>query len=315
MTLKVAVKFKGHQFESGFPWPIGIVFFMAFPETLKGEKVLESLVLLLIDDFFDLVEVPAYDKDVLRKITEKAQEKDVKVYLALQPEILVKKLNINSPIEEERKKAVNEIAEKMITAAELGILNAAFCTGPGTGEKEKLLASLEKSIIELAQVAEDHGVSLVLETFDTEWDKKLLFGKLPETANFVRRLRKERGIRNLKILWDLSHAPLLGESPDILKEHADVLGHIHVGCTKEIIENGKKVLKDWHPTFHTPGALNDEKDVAKLIKVLTEIKYSGPFSFEIKPEPQQTSLEVINVAKGVLYTAYTIHLKEVLQST
>lgn len=307
MVFTSSVKYKGLELSVKFPWKVGIVLFMAFPETLKGEKVLESVEEIVSDDYFDVLEVPAYEGEVLRKIVKVAEERDVDVYLALQPEVLVYKANINSLDENERKRAVERIKEKLNIAANAGIKNSAICSGPTVSPADSMKAkeSLVKSFVEMLSEAEKLGMSLLLETFDVEYDKRLLIGPLREGAEVIRRLREEHGFKNTGLLWDLSHAPLLNEKPEDLKEFADVLSHIHIGCAKSTDEG----LKDWHPGFYTPGAINTVEDVAKLIEVLYEIGYKGAISFEIKPEAQQTSLEVINASKGVLMQAFNIFLR------
>jgi sugar phosphate isomerase/epimerase len=101
-------------------------------------------------------------------------------------------------------------------------------------------------------------------------------------------------------MWDLSHAPMLGESPEDLRRAKGFLAHIHVGCSKKT--DGTYV--DSHPGFYVKGAVNSEDDVARLLQVLLEINYDGMIGFEVKPEPQQTSEEIVNTAKGVLTSAY-----------
>jgi hydroxypyruvate isomerase len=50
--------------------------------------------------------------------------------------------------------------------------------------------------------------------------------------------------------------------------------------------------------------VNSEPDLARLLQVLLEIGYEGMVGFEVKPEPDQTSEEIVATAKGVLIGAY-----------
>ena len=81
---------------------------------------------------------------------------------------------------------------------------------------------------------------------------------------------------------------------------------IHIGCSKKV---GEK-LYDWHPGFYRPGAINDERDVARLLRVLLDIGYTGAVSFEVKPEEGQLPMEVVYTAKSVLERAFQIVLEE-----
>ena len=282
------------------PWKVGIVGFMAFPNTLKNENVIEATKTLLEDGFFDIIEYHIMPKETLKRVITLADEVGVEIAGALQPAILIQKFNINSLEEEERVKAVNKLKEQVDIAHSVGIKKVALCSGPDPGPKKRKQAveALRKSLLELCDHARSYGIIVYLENFDRDYDKKLLLGPTLEAYELIKELRKD--VTNLKLLWDLSHAPLLHEKPQVLKNVKNILGHIHIGCAERTPEG----LKDYHPGFYTPNSVNTVNDVIELLKVLLEIKYEGAISFEIKPKPQETSLQVINAGKGVLYTAF-----------
>ena len=290
----------GKEILRPFPWKVGIVGFMAFPETLKNKGIINAFKNIAYDPFFDLIEfheIPDEDWDKIRPILEKT---GVKISLALQPDVLINKYNPNDLDEDKRKKAVEIFKKRFEKADERGINTVAMCSGPypGPNKADESKSALEKTLRELLDFADKFNMDIVLETFDRTFDKKLLLGPLTETAELVRKLRENYD--NIGILWDLSHAPMLDEKPENLYNVKDILMHIHIGCTKAT----KEGYKDWHPGFYRPGAINNINDVKDLLKVLSEINYEGAVSFEVKPEENQLPLEVINSAKGVLYTAY-----------
>lgn len=288
------------------PWKVGIVAFMAFPNTLENEGVIEATETLLKDGFFDVIEYHIMPKEILKKVAEMTKEHGVELAGALQPVILVEKFNINSLNEEERVRAVKRLKEQVDVAHSVDIKRVTLCSGPDPGprDRERAIESLNKSLLELCDYAKSYGITVYLENFDREYDKKLLLGPTLEAYKVIKGLRRE--VNNLMLLWDLSHAPLLHEKPQVLREVKDILGHIHIGCAEETPEG----LKDYHPGFYTPNAVNNVDDVAKLLKVLLDIMYEGGVSFEVKPKPQETSLQIINTAKGVLYTAFQKTIKE-----
>uniref|UniRef100_A0A7J3QDE1 Xylose isomerase-like TIM barrel domain-containing protein n=1 Tax=Ignisphaera aggregans TaxID=334771 RepID=A0A7J3QDE1_9CREN len=147
---------------------------------------------------------------------------------------------------------------------------------------------------------------MFLETFDVTWDRKRIAGYLHETVKIVERVRESVG--NIYIMWDLSHAPLLNEDPEILKSYPEFIGHIHIGCGKKVDDK----LLDTHPGFYRPGAINTENDVAKLLRVLHDMDYKGSISFEIRPEQDQDPFEVLNAGKGVLLRAFQLYLDSIL---
>ncbi len=150
----------------------------------------------------------------------------------------------------------------------------------------------------MCEYAHDKKVRVALETFDRDFDKRLLIGPLDEAIEVVTKVKAR--CDNIGLMWDLSHAPLLGETPKDLKRAASLLEHIHIGCAKK--SNGTYL--DSHPVFYTKGAVNSESDVEMLLNMLLSINYRGMVGFEVKPESYQTSEEIIATSKGVLLGAY-----------
>lgn len=302
------VSLQKNSFEiiSKFPYKVGIVTFMVFPELLKSDEgSADKIKVLLEDPFFDLYEVALMRDSEWEKLVGyvKQLKRPVNFALGLQPEILVRKFNPNALIEEERKKAEEVLIEGVKKAIERNIQAVALCSGPVVKEREKAIQALLKTLTKLAEVTSKHNIKLFLETFDVEWDKKRLVGPLDIASKVIEEVR--RNYKNAYLMWDLSHAPLLNEKPEDLKTYADLIGHIHIGCAKKV--NDK--LYDWHPGFYRPGAINTEYDVAKLLEVLSDIGYKGAVSFEVKPEEGQHPLEVVHAAKSVLVRAYQIFLE------
>jgi sugar phosphate isomerase/epimerase len=156
----------------------------------------------------------------------------------------------------------------------------------------------------LYEHAEKYKTFVLLETFDRSYDKKLLIGPIEEGKKIIEEVRKSH--KNIGLLWDLSHAPMLNESPSILLKYGEVVSHIHVGCTKRVSET----MKDWHPSFYRGGAINDVNSVIELLEALNKINYRGALSFEVKPEEGQHPQEAINVSKGILVTAFLKYLEK-----
>ncbi|MDK6028640.1 TIM barrel protein [Ignisphaera sp. 4213-co] len=289
-----------------FPWDIGIVSFMVFPELMKtSEGASEKIRVLLEDPYFDLLEVTIIDDGEWRKLYELNKAYGKKFALGLQPVILTRGVNPSPVDESERVRNVEILAKEIRVAGERGYKAVGICSGPNVEgpDREKAKNALIKSLIELASEAAKYNMNLYLETFDVVWDRKRLAGALLETVKIVEKAREQA--KNIYIMWDLSHAPLLNESPEILKSYPEFIGHIHIGCAKQV---GDKLL-DTHPGFYRPGALNTEYDVAKLLTVLSDIKYRGAISFEVRPEEGQHPLEVVNSAKSVLLRAFQLYLQ------
>ena len=308
MGFYVSTEVSGVEVVARFPWKVGIVVFMAFPETMKNKGVKEAITTLVEDGFFDELEFQVYPDEVWREVEPVLKRRNLIIGAALQLDVLTMKLNLNSRNEEERRKAIDHIKKRIEEASNRGINNVALCSGPdpGPGAREEEKKLLADSLIEICKYAKRYGSRIILEAFDRDYDKKLLIGPIREAAEVIREVRKE--CDNIGLLWDLSHAPMLKEGPEILRDYKDLLYEVHVGCAKRV--NGG--FLDTHPTFYTPGSVNGIEEVARLFKVLLDIDYKGVVTLEIKPEEHQTSLEIINNAKGVLLSAFEKVVKEVM---
>ncbi|HDJ96954.1 MAG TPA: sugar phosphate isomerase/epimerase [Thermofilum sp.] len=299
--LAVGVKKDGITSTYVFPWKVSIVAFMANPVFLKGEKVEETLTTLAKDPFFDLIELGPLKPEHWRVVEKLAEETGVEFAMGAQPYVLMQGYNPSATDEAKRREFVKKLKEVIDEISSHGVYTVAFSSGPDPGpeKRDEARKALVQSLLEVTEYAKEKGVIVVLETFDRDWDKKQLIGPIAEAVEVAKQVRKEYS--NFGLLWDLSHAPMLGEKPEDLKVAADYLVHIHIGCTKKVSDGS---LKDWHPGFYRPGAINGVEEVEDLLRVLKEIGYDRAIGFEVKPEEGQLWLEVVNAAKGVLYTAF-----------
>jgi sugar phosphate isomerase/epimerase len=287
-----------------FPWKIGIVGFMVYPNLLKAQNIEESIRELAEDPFFDLLELNFMDDGNWRKVESIVRDCNKEVSIALQPFTNTPEGNICSLDNNTRHKALNEVRKMIIASSKRNIKVVALSSGirPEEGKKSEAMEALVRSLVEICKYADENNVHILLETFDTSYDKNLLIGPLEDAAYVVKEIRKE--YRNIGILWDLSHGPFLDEKPSKLVGFKDVLSHIHLGCAKKV----NNTMKDWHPSFYRNGAINAVEDLVELFSTLERISYKGAVSFEVKPEEGQQTQEVINVSKGVLYTSFCKHL-------
>ena len=291
---------------------VGIIHFMAYPQTMKGEgPILETLQKIAEDDFFTAVEVSwMKDKDVRKKARDLMEAGHLAVGYGAQPRLLVNKLDINSFDEEERKQAIQQVKEGVDEAYELGAKGLGFLSGKDPGEEKKGLALdlLISSTKEICQYAQSKGnLMIALEVFDQEIDKRCLIGPAELARRYAAEVRKE--FNNFGLLVDLSHLPLLGESPkEAILPVKDYLIHTHMGNC--IVRDKNQVgYGDEHPRFGIQGGENDVQELTAYLQVLLDIGYLNPenppfLSFEVKPLPGESSEVVIANAKRTLKEAW-----------
>ena len=292
---------------------VGIVHFMAFPKVITGEgPILESLKKILEDDFFELIEISWFkDTGIRAKARELLETSGIGVKYGAQPRLLTQKLNLNSADEDERRKAVDEMKAAVDEASEGGIADVALLSGayPGEGEKAEAMDLLERSLNEICSYAHEREMNIVLEVFDRDIDKKCLIGPAADAREIAERVCPSNP--NFGLMVDLSHIPLLGESPaEALRPVAEFLTHIHIGnCYMKNKED--PAYGDMHPRFGYPGSPNDVDEIAAYLKELFEIGYlksdgsgRGAVSFEVKPVGDEDSELVIVNAKRKLNEAW-----------
>ncbi|GAB4112511.1 MAG: TIM barrel protein [Candidatus Caldatribacteriota bacterium] len=291
---------------------VGIIHFMAYPQVMKGEgPILETLQKIAEDDFFTAVEVTwMKDPEIRGKAKDLLETSHLSVAYGAQPRLLVNKLNINSFEEEERKKAVQQVKEGIDEAYEIGARGLGFLSGkdPGENKREQALDLLISSTKEICAYAQSKGdLTIALEVFDQEVDKKCLIGPVKLAQKFAQEVKKE--FTNFGLMVDLSHLPLLGESArEAILPIKDFLVHAHMGNC--IMKDKNQVgYGDEHPRFGIKGGENDVEELIEYLRVLLEIGYlnsdNPPFlSFEVKPLPGESSEIVIANAKRTLKEAW-----------
>ena len=281
---------------------VGTIHFMSFPEVMKGDgPVTETLEKILANDFFTAVEITTI-KDLSVRETAMKMLKSSHVVSAYgaQPVLLSNKLNINSLIEEERQKAVDQIKKCIDEASFLGTKGVAVLSGPHPGKEfeaeaiQKLLQSLE----DLCSYSEKHKLRFELETFDYDVDKKCLIGKSELAAYVAKEVKKK--FSNFGLILDLSHFPLQYEQTKIaLKNCAEYTTHLHIGnCVLK--DKNHPAYGDQHPRFGVEGGENDIEQVTEFFAALFELGWlkednnlkpeNKPIvSFEVKPMAGENS--------------------------
>jgi len=290
---------------------IGLIHFMAYPQTLKGEgPILETLKKIVVDDYFDVVEVTwMKDPEVRKQVQAMLDASHMTVAYGTQPRLLTQGLNINHLDDEERKKAIQTVKEGIDEACELGAVGCAFLSGKyEESTKEQAFKILIETTKELCAYAKSKGdLRIVHEVFDCDVDKKSLIGPADLARRYAEAVTKE--CDNFGLMVDLSHIPLLRETPEqALVPIKDYLVHVHIGnCVLE--DESLPGYGDKHPRFGFPGSENDVDEVVEFLKVLLDIGYLNDknpniVSFEVMPYGDEDSEVVIASAKRTLNAAW-----------
>jgi sugar phosphate isomerase/epimerase len=215
--------------------------------------------------------------------------------------ILRDRLNINSLDSSERATATQALEHYMEQAAEMGARRFVLLSGPDPGQAHRAAATeaLIESLQELCAYARRCRLSVVLETFDREVDKKALIG--PAEEALVVAVMVKKSFPDFGLLYDMGHMVLLGETPlGALRKLQGHLAHVHVGnCVKVA---GRPSYGDTHPRFGFPGSENDVPELVEFLDALFQVGYLNEdtpinkrpgVGFEVRPQAGETSTGIL----------------------
>jgi hydroxypyruvate isomerase len=140
----------------------------------------------------------------------------------------------------------------------------------------KKIASMTRTLGEAAKLAEEAGVTLVLEAVNTYTMPGYFLNTTVEAGDIVRVI----GSPNLKILYDVWHMQQMeGNMVHFLTQYIDVLGYVHIGDA---------------PERHEPGT--GEINFDRIKRTLKSLNYDGVFGFELVPS--ESSVKCCEILKA-----------------
>ncbi|MEA3403803.1 MAG: TIM barrel protein [Armatimonadota bacterium] len=260
---------------------LGIVHFMAYPiiQDDDPQMILETAQRIAEDDFFDVLEVRrSQHQEVMDGLKQMATTAHLSLGLGAQPPLLLGGLDVNSLDDAERQRAVDDVKKSIDAAYELDCRICAFLSGPDVEDsrREDAMSALVDSCVELCEYStskagDGQPVWLSLEQFDDTIDKKCLIGPSERAAELAERVKEQ--VDNFGLTQDLSHMPLLGETPqEMLSPTIDHLIHVHVG-NAIMADESMEGYGDKHPGFGYPGSENDVPELARFLETLIYVGY------------------------------------------
>ena len=296
---------------------VGIVHPMAFPDCLGGEgPILETLSQIANDTFFSAVEV-SWVKDVKTRAAAAnlLATSGLEVIFAAQSPLMQQGLSLCDLNQAKRAHTLEAAKQLVDQAYELGAALMVVPSGPDPGKADRprateaLVDSLKQICAYAQEKAEDRMLSISLENFDRDLDKRQLVGPTKEAAQIAETIWA--GCSNFGLTIDLSHLPQLRERIDeTVLAAVDHLIHVHIGNC--VLVEGNPFYGDKHPRFGAPGSAVGTEEVRRFLEALI---YAGYFkrntpttmpvvSFEIKPAPGESPDLVIANAKRTLLHAW-----------
>ena len=295
---------------------LGLVHPAAFPEAAGDRDVFLRTIRKIVEDpFFGAIEITQIREDKVRNevaslLNTGGQEV---VYLAAVP-ILLQQLNLSSPSDIERSKAVSGLKPLIDEAYSIGARLFLVGSGPdpGRSSRENAKRQLVKSLNELCAYARElaeEPLVITLENYDRDIDKRFLLGPTSEAVEVAKRVLEKHP--NFGLTIDQSHLYQLGEDPAcVLPQAIDVIVHVHLAnCA---LDRSLPWFGDQHPRFGVPGSKVGAKEVTSFLSILMQAGYFEKahsttlpvISLEVKPYEKEESDAVVANAKRVFLQAW-----------
>jgi sugar phosphate isomerase/epimerase len=251
------------------------------------------------------------DVKVRHQASKLLEVSHLKVCYATQPRILGQKLNPSAFDAAVRAKAIDNVKRGIDEAYQLGASSVRVLSGkdPGDEKREEAKKIFIDTLKEWCEYAQQQGdIKIYMKIFDRDIDKAALIGHFKDAADVAEEVYKE--YKNFGVLSDLSHFPLLRESPAeaiplVMKYPMD----FHIGNC--VVADKKHFLYgDLQPRFGVAGGELDTPDVRDYFKLLLENNLLNPedkpvVSAEVRPLLAEESSELILAnAKRVIKEAW-----------
>ena len=208
------------------------------------------------------------------------------------------KLSFSAPQPDEQAQVRLIVADMVCQAAAIGATGFVFSSGgPSRGQAEPAhFAAFADFCRWLCGRLKPHGITAMLEPFDTDIDKKYLYGPTAACVHLIESLAPE--VDNLAIELDVAHLPLMGESfAGAIETAAAHLKRVHLGnCVLK--DRTHPRYGDTHPPIGFDGGEIDVPQITDILRCLLEVGLLGKASrgclvMEMTPWPAKTVEETI----------------------
>ena len=291
---------------------IGIVHFMAYPDTIRGAgPIIKTVSEIAEDPFFDAIEIGHIEDVNTRRATARLlRQAHLRIGFGAQPILLIGKHDLNSLDEGKRQEAIAVIQRAVDEALEVGAERLALLSGSAPKDSTQRAQCIELLIDSLIRVCEHAKgeIGITLETFDGDLDKCALIGNDHKEAAQVARAIRQEG-HDFGLLVDLSHLPQQRETAkQALETSREFLVHAHIGNC--VLKPGHAAYGDKHPRFGIEDGENDVPELAEFLQVLFNIGFLSQdrqpiLSFEVSPTDGESSSILLANAKRVFLQAWS----------
>ncbi len=288
---------------------LGLVHHMLYPGCAENEAYhAETLLEMLARGDIETLDCFVPFDSALRATVIKAARASGKEIVAAAHLSTMRILKPMSSLFGERWTARTFMADQVACAAAMGATGFVFISGPGGDDPDAALVEFGSYCRWFCGELGRHGITALLEPFDTDVDKCFLFGPTEMCIEFIDSLTAD--VSNLAINLDLAHLPLMHEtSAHAVAVTAPHIGRVHIGnCV--LRDTASPWYGDKHPPVGLPGGEIDIPEVSEFLGLLIEHGFlnrdkRGAVVLEMQPYPGTTAAETIARSMAILREAWT----------
>ena len=292
---------------------VGIVQFMLYPDCISGTgPIVETTAKIVERNFFDVIELGPINDPVVRQDTiAVCSQARVGIAYDGQPLTLLPGLDLEAVEASNRQIAIDAMKRGIDEAAEMnsetcGVMSGKFW--PRDLDVAAATGRLRDSLVELCTYAAPAGITLCLENFDQHpYSKDCLVGPTPMAADLALAVKVETP--NFGLLPDLSHTPIIPETPRFMVENA----YPHIVRTQ--IGNGSNnpysaYYGDDHPYFGAALTQVGIPQLTEFLQALVDVDFlntetPGIVGFEIKPKAGENPEAIMAGSERALKEAWS----------
>ncbi|MCR2804751.1 sugar phosphate isomerase/epimerase [Paenibacillus sp. SCIV0701] len=288
---------------------MGIVYNAMYPDAVQDDAaLLQSADQILHDTYFRRIEVSGIQHAELRaRFRQRLAVCRVNTSYLAQPVIFREGLDLGSHDPSERLRAMNRMRICMEEAEAVGADMIEMISGPcpAGGADEQSIRRFAESILELSKEAREKSLTIMVEMFDYDVDKKRLIGSVEDTIQCFQHIGASQSVQ---LLLDLSHIPMVrADIFEAVRQLSPWLGHVHVGNT--VMMPGDSKYGDTHPYFGYPAGAIDIDQLATYFQALHEVGYiredrSARLTFELICTSADRPADLMANAKRTLQAAW-----------
>ena len=256
---------------------IGLTHFMLWLDCVQDESVFTDTLPAILDrSDIEVIDYSLpYDPSLRAAMAQAVRDSGKEPCYIMFP-IPLMEIPPGSPADNHQ--AINRLLlqDQIDAAVASGARQMVFATGPDPGEAER--PEWQCAFAELTRwfchAAKPHGITINLEPFDRETDRRFLYGPTEECVELIESLAPD--VDNLRLLLDTSHVRLMGETFEhAVRTASRHLGRVHLAnCIMR--DRSDPLFGDRHPPFGYPGGEIDVPELAEIFRTLLDAGCLSP---------------------------------------